>query len=104
MTDKRVTVLVELRAGVVEVPDLLEAAAPFDEAMTKQQGFISMEKLAGAEGGSILSILRWESLEDHLRCMSSPEMFQAGARIMAMVKEGLLEMEVRVFQGLDEIC
>lgn len=82
------------------VTTMIMEIGPF---LASQQGFISFRSHRSLDGASVMNYLAWESLDDHERCMASPEMEAAGGGLMEWVESGRATLTVDLYELVSTI-
>ena len=75
--------------------DICRATQP---VFARQPGFVSSSLHVSDDGDEILNYLQWRTRADHEACQRSPDFGTPdGRRLMQMVEEGRVEMDVRSY-------
>lgn len=91
------TVMVRFTLYGVEVDDFLNILTEVDPTLLKQPGLIEKKTFVRNDKEEVVNVVRWESEQHHEQCRNSPEMFEAGKKLMALVDEELVAMEMSVY-------
>ena len=77
---------------------MLDICRATQQIFARQPGFVSSSLHRSHDDEVILSYLQWRTEADHEACQRSPDFGTPGARrLMQMIEEGRVEMDVRSF-------
>ena len=93
------TVLVRVRTPAADDrTQVLDICRATQQIFARQPGFVSSSLHRSHDDEVILSYLQWRTEADHEACRRSPDFGTPGARrLMQMIEEGRVEMDVRSF-------
>lgn len=104
---KPFTVTIKFQASPADYEELMELVTtmimetgPF---LASQQGFLGFRCHRSLDHSAIMNYLQWETLEDHERCMSSPEMEAAGWALMEWVESGRATISTDAYEMVSSI-
>lgn len=104
---KPFTVTIRFQSSPADQEELMELVTtmimetgPF---LASQSGFLGFRCHRSLDGSAVMNYLQWESLEDHERCMGSPEMEAAGWALMEWVESGRATLSTEVYEMVSSI-
>lgn len=102
-TESVFTVMVRVETPPERQQELVEISKRVAPVFARVPGFVSYHLHRGREGGVVISYLQWRSEDDHLACMSNPEVMAAGVEWMAFVSEAQAKLSVETFEVVSSI-
>lgn len=93
------TVVVRVRTPAADDrPQVLDLCRATQQIFARQPGFVSSSLHRSPDDEVILSYLQWRTEADHDACQRSPDFGNPdGRRLMQMIEEGRVEMDVRAY-------
>ncbi|MCY3844921.1 MAG: antibiotic biosynthesis monooxygenase [Acidobacteria bacterium] len=98
------TVVVRVRTpSADDRRQVLDICRATQHIFARQPGFVSSSLHRSHDDDAILSYLQWRTEADHEACLRSPD-FETpdGRRLMQMIEEGRVEMDVRSY-AVDQV-
>ena len=69
------------------------------QILKKQKGFISIKQFICAGMNEMVSVIQWETKEDHEASMESPDWDSVNPTWIALTKGGKITFEVNLFEA-----
>lgn len=91
------TVMVRFALHGIEVDDFLNILDEVHPTLLKQPGLLEKKTFVRKDREEVVNVVRWESEQHHEQCRNSPEMFEAGKKLTALVDEEFVAMEINVY-------
>lgn len=97
------TVIVTLTCDPADQDALLGLARGALPTFARQPGFVSSTLHKSTDGARVVNYLRWRSEADHLACMQSAEIAEAGADFMAFVEDRKVSIALGVYDVVETV-
>jgi len=92
-----ITVIVNITCDRSIYNQVLENSLSNAPIFKLQSGFRSMQVIKVPAEDRVTSIINWDTIEDHEKCINAPEfMNESGNRLMKLVKEEKVRIDVKV--------
>ena len=95
------TVIVTLRCEPSDQTELVSLARDVLPAFARQPGFVSSALHKSTDGARVVNYLRWQSEADHLACMQSADVAEAGVGFMAFVEGRKVSIDIGVYDVVE---
>ena len=79
--------------------ELLEIKRLSLEILKRQKGFLSVKQFVCEEMNEMVSVIEWETKEDHETSMESPDWDPVNSTWIALTQGGKITFEVNLFEA-----